>query len=199
MKIEFAPSFFKSLRKVAIHSTWWYKTYEFFRRDLWWFFGNIWRFKKELYRHRNWDPSFSLSMLRRSLEEQCKGIEIDYPYEVEESRLKKVEKIKRAIEILKWHEDDLFMELAEKQLGYDVDTSYLFSDEEPTEVREKNRVIYDLSTKLEDETWKELFKILEGQDGEEYSRLWKEVKESGGDDDFYNNWFDGSGMKGWWS
>ena len=42
-----------------------------------------------------------------------------------------------------------------KKLGYRVDVDFLPS-KEPQEIREKNRVIFDLSTKLENEMWKEL-------------------------------------------
>ena len=34
MKVEFADTFWKSLKRLSRHETWWYKTYEFFRRDL---------------------------------------------------------------------------------------------------------------------------------------------------------------------
>lgn len=181
MKIEFAPSFFKSIKKLARQNAWWYKTYDFFRYDIGRFFGNVWKFRKELYNHRSFDSAYSLSMLRRSLELISDNIE-KYGLEVDESRLKKVEKMKRAIEILKWHEKDSFIELAEKELGYDVNLDY-FLTEEPADVRKSNKVIFDLATKIELVSFEELMEILKGQD---YRQL---------NDD---NEFDGSGIKTWW-
>lgn len=195
MEITFAPSFWKSLKKITRHNTWWYKTYQFIRRDLWIFFKNIWKFRKELYKHRNWDSAYSLGMFRRSLEEVCYGIE-HYGPEVTESRLKKIEKMKRAIQILKWHEKDPFIDLAEEQLGYEVDFSHGFN-KEPEEIRLANKVIFDLAKKIEEDSWIELFEILKGQDIKDYFKFIEEnkLKDS---DDRYNSWFDGSGMKGWW-
>ena len=116
MKLNFNINFFKSLKKLSIRNAWWYKTYDFFKYDLWFFFRNLWNFRKEIYNHRPWDSMYSLSMLRRSLEIQCKTIE-EKSYEIESSKNKKINKMKRAIEILKWHENDLFLDLAEKELG----------------------------------------------------------------------------------
>ena len=62
MKIEFADSFWKSLKTLSRHETWWYKTYEFFRRDLPYFLENIWFFRKELYAFRSWDYSYNLDL-----------------------------------------------------------------------------------------------------------------------------------------
>ena len=196
MKIVFTPSFYKSLRKLRWHESWWNKIYEFFRTNLWMFFKNIWLFRKELYRHRNWDWVYSMSMLRRSLEELCNGIEYVYPYEIDETRLKKIGKMKRAIEILKMHENDTFISMAEEKLGYRVDVDFLPS-KEPQEIREKNRIIFDLSIKLENEMWKELFTILKGQDNDELLLLMEKRKNN--EDVTFDDYFDGSGMKSWWS
>lgn len=185
MKVTFAPSFFKSLKRLYRQNTWWYKTYEFFRYNLWRFFGNIWKFRKELYSHRDWDSSYSLGMLRRSLIIVCDGME-KYGNEEPESRLKKINKMRRAIEIIEWHEKDLFVGLAEKELGYDVNCDNIFGDE-PEEIRQANKVVFDLSTKIENDSWKELFEILKGQDYTQFDK----------DNDWYSQ-FDGSGMKGWW-
>jgi hypothetical protein len=191
-----------------IHQTWWYKTYNFFRRDLWYFFRNIWYFRKEIYRHRPWDSSYSMSMLRRSLELLCERIE-KYGYEVDEGRLPKIEKMKRAIQLIKYHEDNSFTDLAEKELGYEytfggfefdeVDDDkldpeitkgqkyYQLRDDKNDEEREKNLNITKLSIKIEKDSWNELMEILKGQDTELFSP----------DIDWYKQQ-DGSGLKTWW-
>ena len=97
MKVEFAESFWKSLKTLSRHQTWWYKTYEFFRRDLPYFLENIWFFRKELYAFRSWDYSFNLDLFRRSLEKTVDTIE-NHGNEVDESRLKKVEKMNHLIQ-----------------------------------------------------------------------------------------------------
>ena len=187
MNITFAPSFWKSLRKMRRHNTWWYKTYEFFRYNLPNLFKNLWNFKKELYLYRPWDNSYTLRMFRRGLELQYENIE-KYGNEVDISRLKKLDKIKKAIEILRWHSEDLFIGLAEKELGYEVDTSNLFIGEDSEEVKLGNRKIFTLARDIEEESFDELLQILKGQD---YSKFNKE-------DDWYKQ-FDGSGIKNWWN
>lgn len=188
MKITYAPSFWKSLKKISKHRTWWYKTYEFFRYKLGFFFKNLWLLKKELYEYRQWDSRYSLSLFRRGLELLCNNIE-KYGYEVDESRLKKINKMKRAIEILKWHENDFFMELSEKELGYEVDCSNMFNPGDDTDdVKEKNRKIFNLSEKIEEDSFNELIEILKGQN-------YKEFK----DQATYYEQFDGSGIKSWWN
>lgn len=205
MEVKFAPSFFKSLKKISRQNTWWYKTYEFFRYKIGWFFRNIWKFRKELYKHRPWDSVYSLSMLRRSLEEICNNIE-KYGIEVETSRLKKVEKMERAIEILKWHEGDKFIELAEKELGYETNCNFLFKDE-PSDITESNRKIFNLSTKIEEDSFNELLQIFKGQDINDFIKINNDLKEKYKDnpdeyfiesENLHDNWFDGSGLKSWW-
>lgn len=187
MNIEFAPSFWKSLRKMRRYSTWWYKTYKFFRYNLPNLFKNLWNFKKELYLYRPWDNSYTLRMLRRGLELQCDSIE-RFSNEVDNTRMKKVAKMKRAIEILKWHSEDLFIELAEKELGYEVDTSNLFIGEDSEEVKLGNRKIFTLARDLEEESSDELWKILKGQDYKTFNSE-EECSEQ----------FDGSGIRNWWN
>ena len=95
-----------------------YGVYSLFRYNIPQFFKNIWRFKTELYHYRAFDWRYSLSMFRRALEIQSKYTEL-YGYEIDETRLKKIAKMNRAIEIMKWHEDSSFIELAEKELGFE--------------------------------------------------------------------------------
>jgi hypothetical protein len=173
------------------------------------FIKNIWRFRKELYQHQWWDYTFTLQMLHRSLSIMVDKLEKD-GIEVESHRLKKVTKIRRAIQILKSKIDGDYIERAESELGeikykslqYEkiegLDLYQLVDNDTPEEKKHANKV-YAYADKLEEQEWKELWKIFEGQDIKEFSKLLKtKTKEEQRNNDIWNEWFDGSGMKSWW-
>lgn len=205
MEIKFTDTFFKSFKKMIAHEKWYWKTWDFFRYDLHNGIKNIFFFWKVIWRYRSWDSSFQMRILARSLEQLAHTLEY-HGNEVDEPRLKKVAKIKRAIEILNRQANDDYIKLAEEKLGYDVDLTHsIFGDksesEEPTEIKEMNRKIYDLSHELEEKEWKELWKIFEGQEHSHYVMLLDKAKANNVDlqsEDLWNKWFDGSGMRGWW-
>lgn len=202
-----------------MYNTWWYKTYEFFRRDLPNFVKNIWFFRKELWKFRSWDYGYNLDIFRRSLEKTVNTIEF-YGYEVENSRMKKVEKMKRVIQLLNNIRSDSYIEMAEKELGeiklrnwefIEIDDTinnplgdeneplYQLVDDLSSEERQHNRKVYDRANELEEREWKELWRILEGQDKEEYRKLFDSKSEDERrEKDIWYEWFDGSGMKHWW-
>ena len=190
MEIIFADSFWKSLKKLKFQNMWHYKIYSFFRYDIWWFFRNMYNFRKELYHYRDFDSIFSLIMFKRSLELLCNTIEFK-GHEIDETRLKKVAKLKRVIEILGYFEKDSFTELAEKQLGFEYDYSYGIDQRNlmPKEVRDNNGKIIELSMALENSLFQELLDILKGQD--------REIFQNVSDEEYYEL-FDGSGIQGWW-
>jgi len=205
MEIKFTDTFFKSFKKMIAHEKWYWKTWDFFRYDLHNGIKNIFFFWKVIWRYRSWDSSFQMRILARSLEPLSHTLEY-HGNEVDEPRLKKVAKIKRAIEILNRQANDDYIKLAEEKLGYDVDLTHsIFGDksesEEPAEIKEMNRKIYDLSHELEEKEWKELWKIFEGQEHSHYVMLLDKAKANNVDlqsEDLWNKWFDGSGMRGWW-
>jgi hypothetical protein len=173
------------------------------------FIKNIWRFRKELYQHQWWDYTFTLQMLHRSLSIMVDKLEKD-GIEVESHRLKKVAKIRRAIQILKSKIDGDYIERAESELGeikykslqYEkiegLDLYQLVDNDTPEEKKHANKV-YAYADKLEEQEWKELWKIFEGQDIKEFSKLLKtKTKEEQRNGDIWNEWFDGSGMRSWW-
>ena len=90
MEIKFADSFWKSLKVLARHQTWWYKAYEVLRYKIPMFFENLWFFRKELWYFRSWDYTFNLSLFARSLEKTVNTLE-NHGNEIESTRLKKVE------------------------------------------------------------------------------------------------------------
>ena len=49
--------------------------------------------------------------------------------------------------------------------------------------------------------WEEIFQILKGQDKNDFSNLLSKIRAEKGKapDDVWENWFDGTGLKGWWN
>jgi len=199
MEIKFADSFWKSLKTLSRHQTWWYKTYEFFRRDLPYFLENIWFFRKELWAFRSWDYSYNLDLFRRSLEKTVHTIEF-HGQEVDESRLKKVEKMKRAIQLIKNVRSDEYVKIAEKELGELKNSDWLWDDREDTdEERIHNKKVFERAREIEDSEWNKLWSIIQGQNVKEYSEIYNsKTDEEKKEGDVWSNWFDGSGLKGWW-
>jgi hypothetical protein len=198
MEIKFADSFGDSLKTLIRHNTWWYKTYELFRYDLPRFFKNIWTFRKALWNHYWFDHHGTLKFLEIGLTNISDTVE-KYGHEVDESRLKKVAAMRRAIELIKNYNEDNYIDMSEKELGElmihdwefeDVPDKPGFSqlvDNDTDEERVHNRKVFDRAREIEKQEWDELFVILKGQD---YTKFDK-------DTDWYEQ-FDGSGIKGWW-
>ena len=209
MKIGFADSFFDSLERMSTHQTWWYRTYDTIRYGIPRFFKNVWRFKSELYDFYPWDYSYNLSIFRRSLEITADDLEKN-GMEVSESRLKKVEKIRRAIVLLNNARGNSHIEMAEKELGNlflldwnfeevpDSNGSMRLIDNETPEQKEHNSKVFARSNEIEEEEWNELFEILKGQDHEDYKKFANKAKVSGDGHDTWSEWFDGSGIRNWW-
>jgi hypothetical protein len=198
MEIKFADSFGDSLKTLIRHNTWWYKTYELFRYDLPRFFKNIWTFRKALWNHYWFDHHGTLKFLEIGLTNISDTVE-KYGHEVDESRLKKVAAMRRAIELIKNYNEDNYIDMAEKELGElmlhdwefeDVPDKPGFSqlvDNDTDEERVHNRKVFDRAREIEKQEWDELFVILKGQD---YTKFDKDID--------WNKQFDGSGIKGWW-
>jgi hypothetical protein len=212
MKINITDTFSKSLSKLSMHQTWWYKTYSFIRWDVWHFFSNVWKFRKELYEHRWWDYRFTLQMLYRSITIMEKGMHAGL--EVRESREKKIQKMQRLLVLLDNKINDTYIELAEKELGYEMISKgfefeeveetnsngkklYRLADNETEEEKELNRKIFDRARELEKYQWDETWEILKGQDNTEYIDMIQQKDTTGKQKD-WNDWFDGSGLRGWW-
>jgi hypothetical protein len=173
------------------------------------FFKNIWRFRRELYNHQWWDYHFTLEMLHRSLSIMVDKLEKD-GIEVDSHRLKKVAKIRRAIQILKSQIDGDYIERAEEELGKihnrpiiwekieNEDLYRLVDDDTPEEKKHANKV-YKRARAIEESEWKELWQIFEGQNIRKFGHLLKQYTlEEQKEKDIWNEWFDGSGMRGWW-
>lgn len=197
MNITFADSFWKSLKTLSRHQTWWYKTYDFFRRGIPNFVKNVWFFRKELWDFKGWDYSYNLQLFARSLESTSDLLE-NYGNEVEKTRNKKVGKIKRAIYLLHRIRTDEYISDAEKELGELKNTDF-FSREDTNEEREHNRKVFERATELENMEYEELWQILKGQDKKEFDEIYKNLSdEEKKNYNHWENWFDGSGIKNWW-
>jgi hypothetical protein len=191
MKVEAPDSFFESLERLAWYDTKLWKVWEFIKRTIPRFFKNIWRFRKELASHEWWDYRYTLEMLYRSLSIMVVKLEKD-GIEEDSSRGKKVQKIKRALELLKHKLDDDYTDRIEAKLGELILHDWEFEELEngnhrlidndtPAE-RKHNRMIFKEAHKLEDKEWIELWNILKGT---KYSKTWGDK-------------FDGTDMRGWW-
>lgn len=209
MEIKFADSFHKSLKRLIWHQHPVYKFYEFFRYNLPKFLENLWFFRKQLWEFRSWDYSFNLQFFARTLEKTVKTIEFN-GFEVDITRLKKVEKMKRVIQLIDNIRTDSYIEVAEKKLGelkhfdwnfepaQDNPDLYQLIDTNNKEENEHNRKVYKLADEIEAEEWSELFTILKGQDIEEYRNLFNSLTDDKKKGNLWLEWYDGSGMKHWW-
>lgn len=206
MKVEFADSFSKSIKRLIRHNTWWYKTYSLFRYDLPRFFKNIWKFRKGLWNHYWFDHHGTLRFLEIGLTDMADRIEKD-GMEVDSSRLKKVAKMRRAIELIKNYNEDNYIEMAEKELGELVLHEWEFEsvedkpgysrlvDNDTEEEKDHNRKVFERAHEIEENEWNELFTILKGRPSPEFQMF---LDKSENKESAWDNWFDGSGMRGWW-
>lgn len=208
MKITFTDTFEKSVKRLIAHQRWWYKAYELVHYDIPRFLKNLWLFRKVLWNHRWWDYRYTLEALRTSLEIMEKGMHSGL--EVRENRDKKIQKMQRVIHILKNIEEDNYIDLAEATLGKELilhdwefkevdretidippgenmEKLYELVDKNTPEEKENNREIFDLSYKLAENEWVELWEIFKGQDTKQFSK----------ENDWYQQ-FDGSGLNSWW-
>ncbi len=134
-----------------------------------------------------------------------------YGNEVDGPRLKKVAAMRRAIELIKNYNEDNYIQMAEKELGELVHHDWEFEpvedkpgysrlvDKDTDEEKIHNRKVFERAHEIEEQEWNELFKILKGQDYKEYRELYDaQTEEDKKERELWNEWFDGSGIKGWW-
>lgn len=163
------------------------------------FIKNIWAFRKTLWNFRWWDYHFTLEMMKTSLvimsdNLETKGIEVDV------SRLKKVAKMRRAIEIMNNLQGIQHIEMAEKELGElfiepfefkpseSHPGSYELVERNTPEEKEHNSKVFARANEIEEQEWNELWDIFKGQENTKYSPYIQD----------WDDWFDGSNMKTWW-
>lgn len=181
MKIEFADSFFESLERLSKYDRWYNVLWRVVRYNIPNFFKNIWYFKKELYDFEAWDYRFNLDLFQRSLEATADYLEHS-GIEINESRMKKVAKMRRVIELLKKDREGNWVEEAEAELGAlqnDEWTTHRYRESTPEE-KEHNSNVFLRANELEKQDWDELWDIIKGKESTSYED------------------HDGSNMKSWW-
>ena len=210
MEIGFADSFGKSLKKLIWQESKIYKFYNFFRRDIGRFVKNVWLFRKALASYYWWDHHGTLVFLETGLTNMSDNMEVR-GNEVEESRMKKVAAMRRAVELIKNYNESNYVDMAEAELGelYQRDWEFedvpdkpgfsrLVENETPAE-KKHNRKVFNRSRQIEEQEWKELFTILFGQYPSEYKKIVKNAtEEERKNGDLWNNWYNGTGLNGWW-
>ena len=168
-------------------------------RELRSFLKNVWAFRKPLWNFRWWDYSFTLDMMQKCLEIMSTQIE-ERGIEVDSSRLKKVEKMKRAIQLIKNTRGVWGVEQAEAELGplylkpimfeeLESDPKfYNLVDNNTEEEKQHNKKIFERAREIERSEWNELWEIFKGQDTKKYNP----------NNQDWDDWYDGSGMDSWW-
>lgn len=208
MKVNTTDSFLDSLERLSMHQTWWYRAYEVVRYDVPRFFKNIWKFRKALWNHRWWDHHALLQFMEIGLDDMSDKIEL-HGIEIDEMRLKKVDKMRRVAQLIRNYNEDNYVEQAEAELGeivrYDWEFEevpgrtydnplgekdeklYRLVEKETSEEKAHNRKVYNRAKEIQNAEWDELFTLLKGQDYSTFSN----------DIDFYSQ-CDGSGLRTWW-
>jgi hypothetical protein len=191
MKVEFKDTFFESVEKLVWYDTKLWKVWAAIRYDIPLFFKNIWRFRKELYNHQWWDYRFTLEMLYRSLSIMEKGMS-EKGIEVTETRDVKVQKMRRALELLKHKLDDDYIQRAEVELG---ELSHNPIDFEPIEGKEGLYRLVDNDTPAEKKHARNVYKRARVIEEKEWKELWDIFKGKK-----FTTWekYDGSDLRGWW-
>jgi len=200
MKITFADSFWKSLKKLNRRNTWWYKTYFTLKYDLPGFFRNIWLFRKDLWAYRGWDYTFMLYFMETCLKDMSTTIE-KYGNEVPVSRMKKVDKMIRARQIIVNITQNRYTEMAEAELGelQNFGGELFNGVKETPEQEAHNTKVISRAYDLEEQEWNELWQIFKGQDYKDYEKSVKHLNPiERSEQDTWNKWFNGSDMRGWW-
>ena len=191
MKVEFKDTFFESVEKLVWYDTNLWKVWSAIRYDIPLFFKNVWRFRKELYNHQWWDYRFHLEMMYRSLSIMEKGMS-EKGIEVTETRDVKVQKMRRALELLKHKLDDDYIQRAEVELG---ELSHNPIDFEPIEGKEGLYRLVDNDTPAEKKHARNVYKRARVIEEKEWKELWDIFKGKK-----FTTWekYDGSDLRGWW-
>ena len=207
MNVKFKKTFFESVEKVIWYDTKLWKVWDTITRGIPRFITNVYKFRKELYDHAWWDYRYTLEMLHRSL--VIMESKMHDGMEIRETRDKKVVKMQRAIQLLKSKIDDDYTDRAQKVLGeinfrpFEFeemeDGNYKMIDNDTVPEKKHMTKVFAYARKIEEAEWKELWKIFEGQDYKDYKKITKKLTPKEMQDmSVWNDWFDGSDMRGWW-
>ena len=199
MEINVAPTFFDSIKRMISREKWYWKTWDFLRRDMPRFFRNLWMFRKDLYNYHWYSGQHAvLPFMKTALMDMAAKVD-EYGLEVEHSKSKKIMKMWRAAKLMEHFIEDDFIELAEMELGELIHRKFEFEDvpdkpgfyqlvdNESPEEKEHNSKVFARAREIEKQMWDELWTIIQGQD---YTKFDKDID--------WDKQFDGSGLRGWW-
>jgi hypothetical protein len=175
------------------------RVWEVFRYDLPRFFRTLWVFRKALWNYRWYGGHHGVFGFMADAIKDMHTITEERGIEEWVSKGKKVEAMKRCVYLLNLFADDSFVEEAEKELGLEMvfrnhfepleDRPDLYKLVEDLTIQEHeiNKHILTRAHEMQDQGWKELMHLLNGQD---YNKFDKEIE--------FLDQFDGSGIRGWW-
>ena len=201
MEVKFKNTFFESFKRMINRERWHWKLWDLFRYDIPRFFRNLWLFRKNLWNHTwyNGDSSV-LPWVKTAVDDMAWRIE-KYGHEVDESRMKKVAKMRRLSYLIDVCVKDEFIEEAEKELGFKYvyypfefeevlgnDKVYTLKQNETPEDKENNSKLLNRSHEIQKEYWEELCAIIKGPD-------YDEMRVSQED---WDKLYDGSDLRAWW-
>ena len=119
--------------------------------------------------------------------------------------------MKRAAELIRNYNEDLYIEMAEAELGDVIHHEWEFEevedkpgysrlvDKETEEEKDHNRKVFERAREIGEQEWKELWRILQGQENEGYQKIFQSLtEEEKKEEDHYYKWFDGTDLRGWW-
>jgi len=165
LKIKISDTFTESMEKTFNPNI--FRRISLLFSNIKWAIKNLFRYRKVIYKTRPWDYAYIIIMMKFQLNDLCKTIE-KYGREVDESRLPKVEDMKRAIELLHNHIEDNYHD----RCGYEEDAFKLSVENNVIElVRNAGYENYDQGKvfddghELEKKEWNELFKLLKKMRG----------------------------------
>ena len=201
MEVKFKNTFFESFKRMINRERWYWKLWDLFRYDIPRFFRNLWLFRKNLWNHTwyNGDSSV-LPWVKTAVDDMAWRIE-KYGHEVEESRMKKVVKMRRLSYLIDVCVKDEFIDEAEKELGFKYvyypfefeevlgnDKVYTLKQNETPEDKENNSKLLNRSHEIQKEYWEELCAIIKGPD--------YDVMRASDED--WDKLYDGSDLRAWW-
>ena len=201
MEVKFKNTFFESFKRMINRERWHWKLWDLFRYDIPRFFRNLWLFRKNLWNHTwyNGDSSV-LPWVKTAVDDMAWRIE-KHGHEIEESRMKKVVKMRRLSYLIDVCVKDEFIDEAEKELGFKYvyypfefeevlgnDKVYTLKQNETPEDKENNSKLLNRSHEIQKEYWEELCAIIKGPD-------YDAMRAS---DEDWDKLYDGSDLRAWW-
>ena len=201
MEVKFKNTFFESFKRMINRERWHWKLWDLFRYDIPRFFRNLWLFRKNLWNHTwyNGDSSV-LPWVKTAVDDMAWRIE-KYGHEVDESRMKKVAKMRRLSYLIDVSVKDEFIDEAEKELGFKYvyypfefeevlgnDKVYTLKQNETPEDKENNSKLLNRSHEIQKEYWEELCAIIKGPD---YDAMRASEED-------WDKLYDGSDLRAWW-